>query len=713
MKKKSLFLIAATIISCMAFLFVSCKGNEGTSGSGQGDGYTSQDGADSGIILTAETLELVLGDKYDLRATDGKYPLSCQWTSSNTDVVTVDKLGTLTAVSTGETTITATNGDNKATCKVTVGLGTYLPVMQMNALDTDSVQVALGNLADISTTVSFNGKVCEEAVVTYTLEDTSLGRIKDGIFTPMKVGETTLTITATWRGITSPFLTKSMPLKVVHSASVLVNGAALPKQVTVYTLSNFEGNTYEHRSLFETSIFIDGAKKKHEVVIEDETIATYDSDNKQIVGNSLGTTKAIISYTNGEDVFIEYEVPVNVLVPTVKHNDKVTNFSALDGDFLNANGEKVLNKYFNGDVSVVKQNDVILEATNDGKVMGVQTDAHKMTQTEITVLGATYGYIFDLEGYTKIVDEASDLLDFQLRADRKNVEGYFYMTKDLDLTNYDFNKDGKLDALDTLHPSDKTDMLTPSARTNGIKAGFTGVFDGNGHTINGYRMGRSWGFMASATDAVLKDVAFTNVDTTGWQGAMFCWWAANSVYPVYIENVYVSLKMDMNNKHRNFTLFNSQRSGALFVNNLIVDMGEGTPDRCIANGVNDAGGIGFFGYDKLSAQYASSPDHELYKGNELKNIYIIASANSTTGRVLAVQQHLGVSVYAANDYRQFAEGATISFDANLNPIADANGEEKIYHYKNVYRYDTFDALRSAGVTKVGSWNFANGLPTWG
>ena len=43
-----------------------------------------------------------------------------EWTSSNTDVVTVDTTGKVTAVAKGEATITVTCGDKKATCTVTV-----------------------------------------------------------------------------------------------------------------------------------------------------------------------------------------------------------------------------------------------------------------------------------------------------------------------------------------------------------------------------------------------------------------------------------------------------------------------------------------------------------------------------------------------------------------------------------------------------------------
>ena len=43
-----------------------------------------------------------------------------EWKSSNTDVATVDENGTVTAVATGEATITATCGAESATCKITV-----------------------------------------------------------------------------------------------------------------------------------------------------------------------------------------------------------------------------------------------------------------------------------------------------------------------------------------------------------------------------------------------------------------------------------------------------------------------------------------------------------------------------------------------------------------------------------------------------------------
>ena len=89
----------------------------------------------TGVTLNYEELTLIPGDTITLIAivqpddTDDK---TVTWKSSNTEVVTVDDKGWVTAITNGEATITATtqDGSKKATCVVTVDyrnqwMGTY------------------------------------------------------------------------------------------------------------------------------------------------------------------------------------------------------------------------------------------------------------------------------------------------------------------------------------------------------------------------------------------------------------------------------------------------------------------------------------------------------------------------------------------------------------------------------------------------------------
>lgn len=720
MKKKWVALLSALTVCAAAFSLAAC--GETSNDSQPQDSTPPSSGTettfDGEVVLTETELGLLLGDNYDLRATDGKNPLICEWEVENDGVVTVDEWGTLTAVGLGQTNVKATYEGKQATCRVSVGLGSYLPTVEFVGGVEDGAQVDMLNQLDLSAYVRFNGKKYDDATITYTYSDADVGEIKDGVFIPKKVGETDVTVTASWRGVDSMFLQKTVTVSVIHSILLTLNGKAAPMEIELYTVDFFDGKEYVAESEFVPGIIVNGKAEEVTVSVLNEEVAAYDDVAGKLVGASNGRTEAVIGYTNGEDIVFETSIPIKVITPVALYAETVDNFSAIDGELLAANGENLLTKLFTDGVYSATQGETQLDVSKAGKLLGVKTETHEKTKTQLTVYGKKYGYTFNVEGYTKVVDEVEDLLDFQLRADRKNVEGYFFMTKDIDFSTYDFNGDGQLNYGDALHSVDAGSGMLTDVRSNGKKGGFTGVFDGNGHSIDGYRMGQSWGFMASASNATLKNVGFTNVDTYGWRGVMFCWWAGNSTYPVYIENVYVSFNTgDMNNgtgynKKSFFTLFNSQRSGHVRVNGLVVDMKEGMKELCTQDAESNVGSVGFFGFDNYCSMYANSTDSWVYKGAELKNIYVVAPPNTTTGKIMPMQQYAGVTVYAANDYAAMAEGTKVSFNTNNNPVEDANGGTSVYHYQYVYRYDTYDALRESGVTSVGNWSFASGTPVW-
>lgn len=75
------------------------------------------------ITLSQESAELSIGETLQLTVNilpENASSPTLTWNSDNTDIVTVDETGLLTAISSGETAVTATVGDISATCMVTV-----------------------------------------------------------------------------------------------------------------------------------------------------------------------------------------------------------------------------------------------------------------------------------------------------------------------------------------------------------------------------------------------------------------------------------------------------------------------------------------------------------------------------------------------------------------------------------------------------------------
>ncbi len=77
------------------------------------------------IIISKESLEMFVGNSFELIATvlpDDATDKTIAWTSSNENIATVDDSGIVTALSIGEAIITASCGNVKAICKVSVVL---------------------------------------------------------------------------------------------------------------------------------------------------------------------------------------------------------------------------------------------------------------------------------------------------------------------------------------------------------------------------------------------------------------------------------------------------------------------------------------------------------------------------------------------------------------------------------------------------------------
>ena len=112
------------------------------------------------VILNKTTLELYEGDTYQLVATiepEDATDKSLSWSSSQTDIASVDNDGKVTALKEGETVITATSSnDIKASCSVTV----ELPL-------TDDADITAKFNADFAKALQTKGCIKDATKITY------------------------------------------------------------------------------------------------------------------------------------------------------------------------------------------------------------------------------------------------------------------------------------------------------------------------------------------------------------------------------------------------------------------------------------------------------------------------------------------------------------------------------------------------------------------
>lgn len=107
--KKNLIIALSAIVATLSF--VSCNGNNNGNGNGNGDEVS--------IVVSPTELLMAAGEQQKISAVVKPDGTTVTWSTDAEEVATV-KNGVVTAVSAGTAIITATAGEAKATCTVTV-----------------------------------------------------------------------------------------------------------------------------------------------------------------------------------------------------------------------------------------------------------------------------------------------------------------------------------------------------------------------------------------------------------------------------------------------------------------------------------------------------------------------------------------------------------------------------------------------------------------
>ena len=118
-------LLSAVFCFSLSALFACGKGGE-NSGSTDSEASSGQ----YEISLSAETLELTVGEEYTLSAENDAEEVPV-WASSEPSVASVDQNGRICALAAGETVVTASVGEASDSCRVIVSE----PVLSLHFYD--------------------------------------------------------------------------------------------------------------------------------------------------------------------------------------------------------------------------------------------------------------------------------------------------------------------------------------------------------------------------------------------------------------------------------------------------------------------------------------------------------------------------------------------------------------------------------------------------
>ena len=298
MKKKNVkkILLALTALSFtfgLSFLGASC---------GTGESVTP-------IVVVLELnkseMNLVLGNSEKLEATyqNGGNEM-VTYKSSNENIVTVNRGGVVTAVNIGQATVEASYGGKTVSCVVNVGLGEFVPVLQMTSVENGEITVSTADGVDLSAVVSFNGKNYDDCSLTYALSDETMGEIKDGKFIPSKTGDVTVSVSAAWRGAddtTVPTLSASVTVHVIDSVQFFVNGGMVDS-ITLYSMAAWGGETFKNSMPFEATSIVNGVELQTSVTVvgNGEMISL---DGGVLTAKKAGVGELKLSCANDEKAF--------------------------------------------------------------------------------------------------------------------------------------------------------------------------------------------------------------------------------------------------------------------------------------------------------------------------------------------------------------------------------------------------------------------------
>ena len=141
----------------------------------------------SSVSMSQATAEMVVGETISLSATvlpSTATDKTVNWASSNQSVATVAG-GKVTAVSEGQSTITASAGGKSATCKVAVSKG----IIVVSSISLNKTDLALVEGDSETLVATVNPDDATDKTVTWSTSDKTIATVENGKVTAVKEGE--------------------------------------------------------------------------------------------------------------------------------------------------------------------------------------------------------------------------------------------------------------------------------------------------------------------------------------------------------------------------------------------------------------------------------------------------------------------------------------------------------------------------------------------
>ena len=149
----------------------------------------------TGVSLDQSSLTLDIGGTANLTATvspSNAEDNTVNWSSSDSNVASVDQSGNVTALRTGTATITAAAGGKTATCSVTVSK----KHVEVESVELDKTEVTITEGENTTLTATVKPDDATDPVVTWESNNPEVATVEDGVVTAVKEGTAVITAKA-------------------------------------------------------------------------------------------------------------------------------------------------------------------------------------------------------------------------------------------------------------------------------------------------------------------------------------------------------------------------------------------------------------------------------------------------------------------------------------------------------------------------------------
>ena len=318
-KKLCMVLLSTFMLAGCAFGVTACKGSKGddsiSSASSSTDAETGGE-----IYFEVTNYELALGETITLSPVNGGSGVT--WTSTETEIATVNESGVVTACSIGETIIKATKNGEVAMCRIEVVAARAEAVLSLS-LNKTSLTLYTGGTFTLQTTV-MNGSTIVGAAVSYASTKKDILTVdKNGVITAQSAGKAYVKVSATYDGKTAE---QYVTVNVKETENNLVvnvpSTQVLAGETVALSASVLHGTQVLEETLSDVTY-----------TLSDNQVATLNGD--ELIGRAKGyvTVTATANY-NGEELSYSFDLRVRE-VYTVKYTSDgvvLESFEVLDGE---------------------------------------------------------------------------------------------------------------------------------------------------------------------------------------------------------------------------------------------------------------------------------------------------------------------------------------------------------------------------------------------